>query len=798
MLSPRWRKIVRELWSNKARTALIVLSTSVGVFAFGLITGSQAILERELARGYAATNPASARLYADHFDDDFVHSVDRMPEVAAAEGRHVLAVRIKVGSGPWVSLQLNALPNFERIRVSQIRPAGGKWPPETREILIERASLELIGAQIGDVVQVERLDGRSYELRVVGLAHDLQSPPTARFEGPAYGYINFDTLEALELPRGANELHVVVATNPLDRQHIQAVADRIKRRAENAGITIAEIAIPEPGKHPADNIIQSIVLLLIIFGLLSQLLNAFLITNMISALLAQQTRQIGIMKAIGARTEQIVALYLVQVLILGLIALGLAAPLVLVGARGFSHFVATSFNFDLASYALPPRVIGLQVAIALIVPLLAALHPVLAGTSVTVREAISSYGVGLGNTGKRRIAGLVERVRGLPRPLLLSLRNTFRRTGRLALTLVTLTLGGTIFIAIISLQASLFHTLDHVYVSYWNHDIQITFGQAYRAERIVHEVPKVPGVVDVEAWLSGRVRIVTPAAATVDAVLLGLPAATTMVRSELILVEGRWLEPKEEHSVVINVELLKDLPGVGVGDDLIVEIDRRRTVWRVVGIVRRMQQPGIGYAYANYSSVARALRSDGYATSAHIVTTQHDAAFATAVAQSLEDHFNRRGMPATADTTTAFRGRLAFAFQIIVAILLFMALLLAAVGGFSLMGTMSLNVLERTREIGVMRAIGASNGSVLQIFLVEGLLIGLISWCFAALFGLPMSRLLSDAIGEALLRWPLNFAFSIWGVLLWLGLVLVISAVSSLLPARHASRLTVREVLSYE
>jgi putative ABC transport system permease protein len=127
-----------------------------------------------------------------------------------------------------------------------------------------------------------------------------------------------------------------------------------------------------------------------------------------------------------------------------------------------------------------------------------------------------------------------------------------------------------------------------------------------------------------------------------------------------------------------------------------------------------------------------------------------------------------------------------------------MALLLAAVGGFSLMGTMSLNVLERTREIGVMRAIGASNGSVLQIFLVEGLLIGLISWCFAALFGLPMSRLLSDAIGEALLRWPLNFAFSIWGVLLWLGLVLVISAVSSLLPARHASRLTVREVLSYE
>jgi putative ABC transport system permease protein len=114
------------------------------------------------------------------------------------------------------------------------------------------------------------------------------------------------------------------------------------------------------------------------------------------------------------------------------------------------------------------------------------------------------------------------------------------------------------------------------------------------------------------------------------------------------------------------------------------------------------------------------------------------------------------------------------------------------------MGTMSINVLERTREIGVLRAIGASNAGVVQVFILEGTAIGLFSWLLGGVLALPLTRLIGNAIGLLILGTPLTYTFSTGGWLLWLALVVVLSAVASFLPARRAARLTVREVLAYE
>jgi putative ABC transport system permease protein len=124
--------------------------------------------------------------------------------------------------------------------------------------------------------------------------------------------------------------------------------------------------------------------------------------------------------------------------------------------------------------------------------------------------------------------------------------------------------------------------------------------------------------------------------------------------------------------------------------------------------------------------------------------------------------------------------------------------LLAVIGGLGLMGTMSINVLERTREIGVMRAIGASNRSVRRIFVVEGIIIGVISWLVGAILALPLSQLLGNLVGGLFLNAPLDHNFSINGVVIWLVVVVILSAVASFLPAWNASRLTVQEVLAYE
>ena len=152
----------------------------------------------------------------------------------------------------------------------------------------------------------------------------------------------------------------------------------------------------------------------------------------------------------------------------------------------------------------------------------------------------------------------------------------------------------------------------------------------------------------------------------------------------------------------------------------------------------------------------------------------------------------------SASTIAELRENIEYQFSIIVVFLTIMAILIAVVGGLGLMGTMSINVLERTREIGVLRAIGAPNRAVAQVFILEGIAIGLMSWVLGSLLAIPMTRALNQVVGAAIIRTPLTYSYSMSGLWLWLASVVVLSALASFIPARNASRLTVREVLAYE
>jgi putative ABC transport system permease protein len=127
-----------------------------------------------------------------------------------------------------------------------------------------------------------------------------------------------------------------------------------------------------------------------------------------------------------------------------------------------------------------------------------------------------------------------------------------------------------------------------------------------------------------------------------------------------------------------------------------------------------------------------------------------------------------------------------------------MALLTAVVGSIGLTGTMGMNVLERTREIGVMRAIGAVDLAIIKLVVVEGVLIGLISWFLAVILSFPISYLLLSIISEAMINSPMSLAFTFLGFAIWLVVVVGLSVIASMLPARNAARLTIREVLAYE
>lgn len=798
--SLRWRYAWRHLWQHKGRSALVVLSIAVGVFAFALISGAVTTLRKDLYANYQLIFPASARLHTTPFDETMVEAIRRMPDVATAEGRRRELVRFQDASGEWKDMQLIALDDYADSRVDVVRPNSGAWPPPDKRALVERNSLFLTGAEVGDSLRIETGDGRERELPIAGLAHDMNEAP-AQITGVPYAYVTRDTLEWLGLSPDFNEMLILVAGDRFDKDYVDVVARAAAKKMEDSGNTVLWMEVPRPGSHYVEQFLPTIIMILSTLGILALLLSAFLVINVISAMLTQQTRQIGIMKSIGARPRQIAGMYFRLVLLFGAAALALAVPLGALAASAFARFIAGQLNFDINRFEVPLPTLLLELAVGLLVPVLAALFPIVAAVRMSVREALADQGLGTENARGTRLDAFLQTNLArlnLARPLHLSLRNTFRRKGRLVRTLIPLMLGGAIFMAVISLRASLFRTLEATLVNQ-GFDVQVRLAAPQRVSRLVSEALAVPGVAAAEAWsVYEGIPIHTDATEGKSTYVYGLPAASQLFTPNI--VDGRWLTPEDTNAVVVPTSLLYDEPTATVGNTLTLRIGSKELDFEVVGIHKTFQPPvAPAIVYVNQPYLWRELGNQGRADTLRVITDPQDAATDVAVMEAVAARMEAAKFEVKS-TRNATEDRRIFTerFNIITVILMIMSTLLATVGGLGLMGTMSLNILERTREIGVLRAIGASTRALLQIFVVEGVAIGQMSWVGGLILSVPLSLVMSRQVGMAFTRAPLDWVYDLRGPLIWLGIVLAVSALASLVPAYSAANLTVRDTLSYE
>ncbi len=768
------------------------MAIAVGVFAFGGVFISRTVLLADMSSAYRAIHPASITVSLSSFDDGLVSAVKHASHVADAEGRGVMSVQALGPSGK-LNLDMYAVGDFTRIAVNQIEPETGDYPPRLRQIVLERKSAQVMGVGVGDTITVELADGTTHDLTVSGIVHDLNAVPATLFP-QLTGYATLDTLRWLGHPGTYNLLYVVTDPTITTQEQAGAVADDIRKRIERSGYYVGSTQATKPGEHWAADTTRTFTTVLSGIGLFSLILSGFLVLNTISAVLTQQKRQIGMMKSVGGTAPQIVGVYLTMVAVFGLLSLLIALPVGM--GLGYLSTVAVAqfLNINILDFHLPLWVLALELAVSLVVPVVAALLPVLNGTRVTVREAVSDYGIGQRAGHRSLIDALLARVRGLPRPTLLSLRNTFRRKGRLVLTLLTLTLAGAIFIAVINVRGSLMLELDNI-LKVFNFDIQIALDNAYQVPRLEREALRVPGVVSAESWAFAQPRTVH-ADGTLGSTftLFGPPPETPFVIPTML--EGRWLQPGDKNAIVMGSQLMRDEPDIHVGDTITLDINGSRREWVVVGV---LSLPGQVAAYAPFDYLSRLQGMAGLSGAVFVGTAQHTGAYQTQVSGDLEERFKRAGIGVSQTLTTdTIIGANVSQFNFLIAFMLVMAVFLAVVGGLGLAGTMSLNVLERTREIGVMRSVGATNGSVRGVVMTEGILIGLISWALGTLIAIPMSYGFAAAVGMAFFERPMVFTFSPLGVIIWLAVVVVIAAIASALPARRAARISVREALAYE
>ncbi|MEW6402211.1 MAG: ABC transporter permease, partial [Chloroflexota bacterium] len=197
--------------------------------------------------------------------------------------------------------------------------------------------------------------------------------------------------------------------------------------------------------------------------------------------------------------------------------------------------------------------------------------------------------------------------------------------------------------------------------------------------------------------------------------------------------------------------------------------------------------------------ISRLIGQPEQVYSLRMMTRGHDLATQERVGNQLQVLFAEHGIRVTSinlgveeiqNSTSTF--------NIFIYFIMAMAILIAVIGAIGLTGTMGINVMERTREIGVMRAIGASSWTIQSIVIVEGLVIGVISWIISILLSIPITSVLATGVGMQFWQSPMPFAYNVGGAMNWLIGVLVIGTISSALPARNASRLTIKDTLAYE
>jgi putative ABC transport system permease protein len=350
------------------------------------------------------------------------------------------------------------------------------------------------------------------------------------------------------------------------------------------------------------------------------------------------------------------------------------------------------------------------------------------------------------------------------------------------------------FIAVMSTRASLDNTIA-AQVQEYGYDVIVWLERPLRATQLIAATQNVEGVERVEVWSAEGGTMESNNGQEFYVRLWGLPPDSTMFKPRM--VQGRWLNPEDEFTIVINSKAAMDRR-IQIGDTLTWKFDPKERKWTVIGIIVDSSD-GQANCFVPIHALATMEQYAGQGTIVAVQATQHDRVSQNALVERLREAFATAHLKAnTIDSVEQKGAQIRSQFDIVVYLLLTMTLLAAIVGSIGLMGTISINVVERTREIGVMRAIGATSFAVIRLFIGEGIVMGVLSWLIALPLSYPAAQVLGNMVGNLLLRAPLDFVYAMEGAAGWLLIVVGLSALGSLLPALRAAQMSVRETLAYE
>jgi putative ABC transport system permease protein len=789
-----FKRVLRELNVYKGRTSMALIGILIGVTSIGFVLSAYAILEREMNSNYMSTNPSSISLKVRNLDSNGIELVKGMEKNIDIEARKTLVARVDRGNGTKGTIYLFAVEEFNNLKVDICSLEKGEFPKNSSEMVLERDSLKnLSNIKNGydENILINLPGGNETMMNLSGKVHAPNLAP-ASMEKYSYAFLTLEGLQKLGYQGWYDEIHLVSYDNRFDRVKLQKSAEEMKERLVQAGYIVDKVDVPVPGKHPHGDQLNSLLFLLQAFAVICLFVACIIIVNLLNFIMSKQTKQIAIMKAMGANTFDIAIPYFLYVLIISIVAIIISIPISIALGCGYSNFAASILNFNITSYRIPFLVFLVQAITGIIIPILASFYSVYRSSKITVKEGLSEQIISK-RTPKDKNFSIRKLFYNTNSKIKIPINNVFRKKGRTALSILALATGGVLFITSQNIVASINNMVNKsTKVFYFDYDIRL-FGQ-YTEDKLMQTLSTIDNVDKVEVYKSDTASFKN---------LDGIDSTSYLIKvlpQNSKLIDFKFLEGSRttdcNKSIIINKALLDEENWIKVGMKINMEVGGKSELVTVAGIVTEL--PPIPTIYLNTDSYEKYFNGVGM-QNILISAKPRDQEDQIKISKAIEEEFKASGINIAQNWNINLL-RLAFVehLNVIVTFLSIISLMAVLVGGLSIASSISISISERRRELGILRAVGVNSIQMIKMISFEVILMGLAGWLIGLIIAYPISIYAGNYFGQIFLHSNLNNTLSIPGAIMWLVISIVVSFISGNIPARMAANTTLSEMLTYE
>ena len=783
------RKSVTDLTRRKARTFFTLLTLALAVASVGILAVSP-LMDQAMKREVAAArlSDLTVSMKPVKLSQAELARLGALPNVTAVEPRSLFATRVYVGARREKAL-IVGVPDFARQRADIVAVDSGATPP-VGALLTDRnnRAKTAFDARTGGVARVLAADGSVSRLPISGVGRNLTGADMV-----VGGFVTFyapaQTVERLSGAQGYTSLGFRLRDDRRAAAEATVAAIRAELRARTSFEAFDDMpVIQDPGGYPGKEEFDKLSGVFTVVTLLALLTALVLLSNTMSTLIGEQTGEIAAMKAVGASRRDLRRIYLRTALLLGAIGAVFGAGLGIVLANALvKYFAQLGFGIE-AGFGVSVPILVASVIVGLAGPPLAALPAVRRATRLPLADALQAAGSAVGGQG--RVDAALRRVRFLPRSAQIGLRGLGRRKRRSLATAMQVALAVATLLALLSLGAGVGKTTGAWFDD--NHfDVWI---QAVASKPLGPDAGRLitatDGVRDTQGWMRNTSRLQGR-----DVEAWGLPAQPMM---DTHMRDGRWYSAAEvsQHArVAVLGPTIAKQTGKQIGDRIVLRTGNGPVTLRVIGVSGNQANNG-GVVYTPVTTLQTALGSPGAVNSYWITTTSADHGLIDRTTTRVEDALAAHGNQIGTFVNYDMREKQIAANGMITSSITVLGLLIVAISMVGLVNAITMAVLERTREIGMLRSIGARGRDVRRIFATEGLAVAVIGWLLGIPLGYAMARGIGWLAGEAV-GLEIDFVFPAAYVGIALVGTVILALLVMLAPLRRAVRFKPGEAIRY-